>query len=834
MNVLSVFFQRAAARTRGQRRLLAGLLVAVAAFSLLSAPLVAAAQPTPVQAAEATEHGGGEASLKLPDLGQAEFMGVNGRTLLMGGLGVCVLGLVFGIIVYQQLKALPVHASMKEISELIYETCKTYLIQQGKFLMILETFIGIIIVVYFGVLQHLEAFRVVIILLFSILGILGSYGVAAFGIRINTFANSRTAFASLKGKAFPVFAIPLKAGISIGMLLISVELFMMLAILLFIPGDYAGQCFIGFAIGESLGAAALRIAGGIFTKIADIGADLMKIVFNIKEDDARNPGVIADCTGDNAGDSVGPTADGFETYGVTGVALISFILLAVHDPKVQVQLLVWIFVMRIMMVVASGLSYLINGVWAKAKFGDADTMNFEHPLTSLVWITSLISVAITYLVSYLLIPQLGDGTLWWKLSTVITCGTLAGAIIPELVKAFTSTESAHVKEVVTAAREGGPSLNILSGLVAGNFSAYWLGLAIVALMGIGFLVSTQGFGALMLAPAVFAFGLVAFGFLGMGPVTIAVDSYGPVTDNAQSVFELSVIETLPNIKQELKKDFGFDVNFTVAKDLLEAADGGGNTFKATAKPVLIGTAVVGATTMIFSIIMMLTNGLDKELVANLSILHAPFLLGLITGGAVIFWFAGASIQAVSTGAYRAVEFIKKNIKLESSEKASVADSKKVVAICTQYAQKGMFNIFLTVFFSTLAFAFLEPYFFIGYLVSIALFGLYEAIFMANAGGAWDNAKKIVEVELKEKGTPLHAATVVGDTVGDPFKDTSSVAMNPVIKFTTLFGLLAVELAVQLTAQAGPAVTWTLSGIFFLISTVFVWRSFYGMRIPVEK
>jgi K(+)-stimulated pyrophosphate-energized sodium pump len=839
MNVLSSLLKRAAICARGRR--LPALLTLAAVIALLSAPAVkAAAQPavdTPVvqaAASEPTERAGGEATLKLPDLGQAEFMGVNGRTLLEIGLGVCVLGLLFGLVVYTQLKALPVHQSMREISELIYETCKTYLLQQGKFLAILELFIGSIIIVYFGFLQHFEATRVLIILAFSVLGICGSYGVAWYGIRINTFANSRTSFASLKGKAFPIFAIPLKAGISIGMLLISVELFMMLAILLFIPGDYAGQCFIGFAIGESLGAAALRIAGGIFTKIADIGSDLMKIVFNIKEDDARNPGVIADCTGDNAGDSVGPTADGFETYGVTGVALISFILLAVRDPKVQVQLLVWIFAMRIMMIVASGLSYLLNGLWAKAKYGDVATMNFEHPLTTLVWLTSIISVLITYLVSYLMIPQLGDGTLWWKLSTVITCGTLAGAIIPELVKVFTSTESAHVKEVVTSAREGGASLDILSGLVAGNFSAYWLGLAIVALMGIGFLVSNAGFADLMIAPAVFAFGLVAFGFLGMGPVTIAVDSYGPVTDNAQSVFELSMIESLPNIKQELKKDYGIDVNFSEAKDLLEAGDGGGNTFKATAKPVLIGTAVVGATTMIFSIIVMLTHGLEPALVANLSLLHAPFLLGLITGGAVIYWFTGASTQAVSTGAYRAVEFIKKNIRLESSERASVADSKKVVAICTQYAQKGMFNIFLTVFFSTLAFAFLEPYFFIGYLVSIALFGLYQAIFMANAGGAWDNAKKVVEVELKEKGTELHAATVVGDTVGDPFKDTSSVAMNPVIKFTTLFGLLAVELAVQLTSQAGATVSWMLSGLFFLVSVVFVWRSFYGMRIPVEK
>jgi K(+)-stimulated pyrophosphate-energized sodium pump len=832
MNVLSVLVKRAAARVRG-RRMLAMVFLAAAAISL-AAPVAMAAQP-PVEAeAQAAPHAGGEASLRLPDLGQAEFVGINGRTLLQVGLGVCLLGLLFGLVVYTQLKALPVHASMREISELIYETCKTYLLQQGKFLAILELFIGIIIIIYFGFLQHFEPSRVAIILAFSVLGIAGSYGVAWFGIRINTFANSRTAFASLKGKAFPVFAIPLKAGISIGMLLISVELFMMLAILLYVPGDYAGQCFIGFAIGESLGAAALRIAGGIFTKIADIGSDLMKIVFNIKEDDARNPGVIADCTGDNAGDSVGPTADGFETYGVTGVALISFILLAVHDPMVQVQLLVWIFVMRIMMIVASGLSYLLNGLWAKARYGTVDKMNFEHPLTTLVWLTSIVSVVITYAVSYLLIRDLGDGSLWWKLSTVITCGTLAGAIIPELVKVFTSTESSHVKEVVTSAREGGASLNILSGFVAGNFSGYWLGLAIVVLMGVGFLVSNQGFGELMIAPAVFAFGLVAFGFLGMGPVTIAVDSYGPVTDNAQSVFELSVIETLPNIKQELKRDFGFDVNFGVAKDLLEAGDGGGNTFKATAKPVLIGTAVVGATTMIFSIIVLLTEGLKPDMVANLSLLHAPFLLGLITGGAVIYWFTGASTQAVSTGAYRAVEFIKQNIRLESAEKASVADSKKVVAICTQYAQKGMFNIFLTVFFSTLAFAFLEPYFFIGYLVSIALFGLYQAIFMANAGGAWDNAKKIVEVELKEKGTPLHAATVVGDTVGDPFKDTSSVAMNPVIKFTTLFGLLAVELAVQLTTQAGSTLSHVLSGLFFAVSVVFVYRSFYGMRIPVEK
>ncbi|MFN7983596.1 MAG: sodium-translocating pyrophosphatase, partial [Vicinamibacterales bacterium] len=615
---------------------------------------------------------------------------------------------------------------------------------------------------------------------------------------------------------------------SIGMLLISVELLLMLMILLFIPGDYAGPCFIGFAIGESLGAAALRIAGGIFTKIADIGSDLMKIVFNIKEDDARNPGVIADCTGDNAGDSVGPSADGFETYGVTGVALISFILLAVRDPQVQVQLLVWIFMMRIVMVVASGLSYYVNEAMAKGKYGNADKMNFEAPLTSLVWITSIVSVVLTYVASYLLIPNLGDGSLWWKLSTVITCGTLAGAIIPEFVKVFTSTESSHVKEVVTSSREGGASLNILSGFVAGNFSAYWLGLSIVFLMGIGYKVSTYGLDSLMLAPAVFAFGLVAFGFLGMGPVTIAVDSYGPVTDNAQSVFELSVIETLPNIKESIKKEFGFDVKFDRAKDLLEENDGAGNTFKATAKPVLIGTAVVGATTMIFSIIVGLTQGLTQNL-DKLSLLHPPFVLGLITGGAVIYWFTGASAQAVTTGAYRAVEFIKANIKLDGVTKASVEDSKKVVEICTQYAQKGMFNIFMTVFFSSLAFAFFEPFFFIGYLISIALFGLYQAIFMANAGGAWDNAKKIVEVELKAKNTPLHAATVVGDTVGDPFKDTSSVAMNPVIKFTTLFGLLAVELAVRL-GENGGGLTLVLSAISFAISLYFVWKSFYGMRI----
>jgi K(+)-stimulated pyrophosphate-energized sodium pump len=738
--------------------------------------------------------------------------------------------MVFGLVIYKQLKNLAVHKSMREISELIYETCKTYLVTQGKFIMLLWAFIGTIMVVYFGVLQHYPVPRVVVIMLFSLVGIAGSYGVAWFGIRVNTFANSRTAFASLKGIPYPIYAIPLRAGMSIGMLLISVELVIMLGILLFVPGDWAGPCFIGFAIGESLGAAALRIAGGIFTKIADIGSDLMKIIFKIKEDDARNPGVIADCTGDNAGDSVGPSADGFETYGVTGVALITFILLAVSDTNVQVQLLVWIFVMRIMMVIASALSYFINEAITKARFGTAKKMNFEQPLTQLVWVTSIVSMVSTYVVSYLLIPELNhDKTLWWKLSSIITCGTLAGALIPEMIKIFTSTKSGHVKEVVTASREGGASLNVLSGLVAGNFSAYWMGIVIVGLMAIAYAVSTLGLDGFMLGPAIFAFGLVAFGFLGMGPVTIAVDSYGPVTDNAQSVYELSLIETIPNVKEEIKKDFGFAADFENAKKLLEENDGAGNTFKATAKPVLIGTAVVGATTMIFSIIMMLTEKLTTN-IDHLSLMHAPFLLGLITGGAVIYWFTGASIQAVSTGAYRAVEFIKKNIKLESSEKASVSDSKKVVEICTKYAQKGMFNIFLTVFFSTLAFACVEPYFFIGYLISIALFGLYQAIFMANAGGAWDNAKKVVETELNEKGSELHAACVVGDTVGDPFKDTSSVAMNPVIKFTTLFGLLAVELAVKLD----DGVRGALAVGFLLVAFYFVRRSFYGMRIPLES
>jgi K(+)-stimulated pyrophosphate-energized sodium pump len=778
------------------------------------------------------EAGGGEAALRLPDLSTVKFLGgIDGHTLLLIGLVFCVLGLLFGLAIYMKLKNLPVHQSMLEISELIYETCKTYLTTQGKFIMILWAFIAVVIAMYFGWLAPVAgksvAVTLPIILGFSLVGIAGSYGVAWFGIRVNTFANSRTAFAGLRGKPYPLHQIPLEAGMSIGMMLISVELLIMLFILLFVPADYAGPCFIGFAIGESLGAAALRIAGGIFTKIADIGSDLMKVVFKIKEDDARNPGVIADCTGDNAGDSVGPSADGFETYGVTGVALITFILLAVKDSGIQVQLLVWIFVMRIMMLVASALAYFINGAAVKAKYANADKMNFEHPLTSLVWLTSIISMAMTYVISHLVVPTLnGDGTLWWKLASIISCGTLAGAIIPELVKVFTSTESRHVREVVTASEEGGASLNILSGLVAGNFSGYWLGLSMVGLMAISYYFSLQGLSALMLAPAVFAFGLVAFGFLGMGPVTIAVDSYGPVTDNAQSVYELSLIEAVPNIKADLKKNFGIEANFERAKDLLEENDGAGNTFKATAKPVLIGTAVVGATTMIFSIIMALTAGLTQD-VNKLSLLYAPFMLGLISGGAIIYWFTGASMQAVTTGAYRAVEFIKANIKLEGAEKASVEDSKKVVEICTKYAQKGMFNIFLAVFFGTLAFAFVEPFFFIGYLISIAIFGLYQAIFMANAGGAWDNAKKIVETELKKKGTPLHDATVVGDTVGDPFKDTSSVALNPVIKFTTLFGLLAVELAVKLE---GGSLKHILAVAFFLVSVSFVYRSFFGMRI----
>jgi K(+)-stimulated pyrophosphate-energized sodium pump len=815
-----------------------------------------------------------EAKLQLPaqltDANAVSFFGMSGHSLLMWGLGICVLGLLFGAAIYVQLRNMPVHKVMLEVSELIYETCKTYLFTQAKFLMILWVFITAAIVFYFGRLAEyptgqidpatgvegvqsgFPAWKVGIIVLFSLIGMAGSAAVAWFGIRVNTFANSRTAFASLRGYGYPCYAIPLKAGMSIGMVLISVELLIMLAIILFIDPKLAGPCFIGFAIGESLGAAALRVAGGIFTKIADIGSDLMKIVFRIKEDDARNPGVIADCVGDNAGDSVGPSADGFETYGVTGVALITFILLAISDPIIQTKLLVWIFVMRLLMVVTSALAYFVNEGIAKSLYGSKRSFNYEAPLTSLVWIASILSIAATYVVSYMLMGEIRVGTtvntdLWWKLATIITCGTLAGAIIPEVTKVFTSVHARHTREVVTASKEGGASLNILSGLTAGNFSGFWVGgVTIGGLMAIAYWISTiggnvTGLGAIMPAAAIFAFGLVAFGFLGMGPVTIAVDSYGPVTDNAQSVYELSLIEEVPNIKQELKSQHGIDVDFGQAKMLLEENDGAGNTFKATAKPVLIGTAVVGATTMVFSIIMILTGGLAKDAagnylpetaaaVANLSILHAPFLLGIIIGAAVIYWFSGASCQAVITGAYRAVEFIKRNIKLEGTTKASVSDSKRVVAICTQYAQSGMFNIFLTVFFMTLATAFTDPYFFVGFLIGVSVVGLFQAIFMANAGGAWDNAKKIVETELRAKGTDLHAATVVGDTVGDPFKDTSSVALNPIIKFSTLFGLLAVELALQMTKSGNATLQHVLAAVFFAIALLFVYRSFYAMRI----
>jgi K(+)-stimulated pyrophosphate-energized sodium pump len=860
-----------------------------------------------------------ESALVLPNLHEVQFLGTSGWNILAIGIAISAVGLLFGLVKYQKLKGLPVHKAMHEISELIYQTCKTYLRTQAKFIFQLWILIATIIVVYFAVLERVPGPKVFAIAAFSVVGILGSSLVAFFGIRVNNFANSRAAFASLRGKPYPVYSIPLEAGMSIGTVLISVELLLMLVILLFLPPDYAGPCFIGFAVGESLGAAALRIAGGIFTKIADIGSDLMKIVFNIKEDDARNPGVIADCTGDNAGDSVGPTADGFETYGVTGVALITFLLVAlpniffrnpdgslaefpiftadgmVQDPSelVQVILLVWLFAMRIIMIVASVGSYLLNEAVAKARYGNAKEMNFEHPLTALVWLTSIVSVVLTFIVSYMLIGQ-GPSALpvglWWKLAAIISCGTLAGAIIPELVKVFTSVNSGHVRETVIASKEGGPSLNILSGLTAGNFSGYWMGLVIMALMALAYMFSQLGstewiaptydaagkminpgsggtpdlvwlfaqyggglgeFGSTA-AASVFAFGLVAFGFLGMGPVTIAVDSYGPVTDNAQSVYELSVIEGKPGIDEEIKKDFGFRPDFERAKAFLEENDGAGNTFKATAKPVLIGTAVVGAATMIFALIMIVTEGLKPDLVGNLSMIHPPFLLGLITGGALIYWFTGASTQAVSTGAYRAVEFIKQNIKLEGVEKASVEDSNKVVEICTIYAQRGMRNIFMVIFFSTLAFACIDSFFFIGYLISMALFGLYQAIFMANAGGAWDNAKKVVETELRAKNTDLHAATVVGDTVGDPFKDTSSVALNPVIKFTTLFGVLAVGLAIQLSHkaagldhmgnqvldEAGKLVTapqydtirLVVAGISLVISLYFAYRSFYGMRI----
>ncbi len=777
---------------------------------------------------------GGEANLQLPDLTKVQFLGFNGHSLLMFGPLFCVLGMLFGFFMYVHLKGLPAHRSMLEVSEVIWETCKTYLINQGKFLLILWCFIAVVILAYFAVLLHFSALRVIIILAFSVLGMAGSYFVAWFGIRVNTLANSRGAWASLGGNPYRAFSVPLKSGMSIGMMLISIELLMMFSIILFVPGSYAGPCFIGFAIGESLGAATLRLAGGIFTKIADIGADLMKIVFHVKEDDARNPGVIADCTGDNAGDSVGPTADGFETYGVVQVALIAFIILGAKNAVDGVKLLVWLFAVRVAMLVAAVAGYYINEWISRARYSKAQAFNFESPLTSLVWITSIVTIAITYPVTWALLADLGgDPSLWWKLATITSCGTIAGALIPELVKVFTSTEARHVKEVVASAREGGAALGLLSGFVAGNYSAYYLGLAVIGLMAVGYGVSTAGFGAIILAAPMFAFGLVAFGFLGMGPVTIAVDSFGPVTDNAQSIYELSLIENEPDVREEVKKQYGVDVDFEHAKKMLEAADGAGNTFKASAKPVLIGTAVVGATTLIFATIMALTNSLTEN-VNKLSLLHAPFLLGLITGGAIIYWFTGASTQAVTTGAYRAVEFIKRNIHIEGTEKASTEDSKKVVAICTRYAQSGMLTIFISLFFAALAFAFLDPFFFVGYLISIAAFGLYAAIFLANAGGAWDNAKKIVEVDLHEKGTPLHEATVVGDLVGDPFKDTAAVALNPVIKFTTLFGLLAVELAVEMAHTSGAVWTHLLAAIFFLVSFFFVYRSFYSMRIQSDE
>ncbi|GAB6012114.1 sodium-translocating pyrophosphatase [Viscerimonas tarda] len=762
-----------------------------------------------------------EADLKVPELG-------SGYNLLLWGLIVLLFGVAFGLLQYTNIKNLPVHKSMHNISKIIYETCKTYLIQQGKFLIYLLAIISVVLIIYFGFLASPQIVEsgiigrptfLICVLFWTVLGILGSYGVAWYGIRINTFANSRTAFASLRKRPWDVVNIPLKAGMSVGVILITVELILMLTILLFVPGDMAGACLVGFAIGESLGASALRIAGGIFTKIADIGADLMKIVFNIKEDDPRNPGVIADCTGDNAGDSVGPTADGFETYGVTGVALISFIILAVTGTEIQAQFIVWIFVMRLMMLFTSIFSYYLNNVIASARYKNKAAFDFESPLTSLVWITSIVSIVATYIASYFLINDLGEG-LWWKLGSIISCGTLAAALIPELTKAFTSSKSRHVKEVVIASREGGASLNILSGLIAGNFSAFWKGLTIAGLMGVAYYISGFGLDAFMSYPSIFAFGLVAFGFLGMGPVTIAVDSYGPVTDNAQSVFELSRIESIPDIAGEIEKDFGFSPDFEKGKEYLEENDSAGNTFKATAKPVLIGTAVIGATTMIFSIILVL-----KALgVLQISLTDAPVLLGFICGGAVIYWFSGASMQAVATGAYRAVEYIKQNIKLHKDE-ADIEDSKEVVKICTKYAQAGMWNIFLALLFITLAFAFIDPNFFVAYLISIAVFGLFQAIFMANAGGAWDNAKKIVEVELKERNTALHEATVVGDTVGDPYKDTSSVALNPIIKFSTLFGLLAVEIAIEI-----PDYSFWIGGVFLITALVFIYRSFYSMRI----
>jgi K(+)-stimulated pyrophosphate-energized sodium pump len=782
----------------------------------------------------------GEADIKLPPLDKVQFTafgGMSGLSIMYFGLVICIVGLVFAMVQYSHTGKLPAHKSMLDVSNIIWETCKSYLAQQGKFLIMLWVLIAICMVYYFMGLSHTPFGEMLVILLCSVLGIAGSYGVAWFGMRINTKANARTAFASLTGKPVDVVNIPTTSGMSVGLLLVSVELFFMICILVFLK-ELAGPCFIGFAIGESLGASALRIAGGIFTKIADIGSDLMKIVFHLPEDDPKNPGVVADCTGDNAGDSVGPTADGFETYGVTGVALIAFLALALAAaPEMSATLIIWIFAMRILMIITSLISFFINKGITSSLYGSKKKFNFEQPLTNLVWITSIISIIVTFWASYMLLGDLDAKFpgLWWALSIIISCGTIAGALIPEFTKVFTSTKSRHVQEVVGAARHGGASLDILSGFVAGNFSAFWEGLTILVLMFIAYLVSQHPAIIAVMPPQfsfaapVFAFGLVAFGFLGMGPVTICVDSFGPVSDNAQSVYELSRIEAVPNIKEEIKKDFGFEPDFDNGKDYLEEADGAGNTFKATAKPVLIGTAVVGATTMVFGIIILLEN-LYGNVISHLSLVNPKIILGLLMGGAVIYWFTGAATQAVTTGAYRAVVFIKKNINLDKAE-ASIEDSKEVVKICTQYAQKGMINIFIVVFFLALALAFFDPYFFIGYLVAIAFFGLFQAIFMANAGGAWDNAKKIVEVDLKEKGTPLHEATVVGDTVGDPFKDTSSVSMNPVIKFTTLFGLLATEIAVTMKS---PGWKISLGVLFFIIAIIFVYRSFYGMRIGEEK
>ncbi len=779
-----------------------------------------------------------EADLVVPNI---KSTSIDSYNLLLIGLAVSVVGVIFGFVEFLKVKKISVHDAMAQVGNTIFETCKTYLVQQGKFLLALEILIGLCIAFYFGILEKMTISNVLIILGWSVIGILGSYSVAWFGIRMNTLANSRTAFTALKGKPLNILNIPLNAGMSIGVLLVSVELIMMLIILLFVPGNIAGACFIGFAIGESLGASALRVAGGIFTKIADIGSDLMKIQFGIKEDDPRNPGVIADCTGDNAGDSIGPTADGFETYGVTGVALVSFILLAVVGAEHQVQLLTWIFTMRFLMILTSVIAYWVNNGITKLYASKTEKFDFEAPLSNLVWLTSIFSIIMTFGVSKALLGGL-ENNLWLILSVIISCGTLGAALIPEATKLFTSPKAKHTKEVVTASKEGGSSLTILSGIVSGNFSGFWIGGIIVLLMGLAYYASTYIPDAVMIYPSVFAFGLVAFGFLGMGPVTIAVDSYGPVTDNAQSVYELSLIEEMPDISQSIENEYGFKPDFDNAKRYLEENDGAGNTFKATSKPVLIGTAVVGATTMIFSLILVIQNvlGIKPELILNL--LNPYTLLGFIAGGAVIYWFSGASMQAVTTGAYRAVEFIKHHIKLgaEDDKSANLSNSKQVVKICTQYAQKGMVNIFVALFTFALALACLSApvvddaapvSFFVSYLIAIAVFGLFQAVFMANAGGCWDNAKKIVEVDMAEKGTPLHEATVVGDTVGDPFKDTSSVAMNPIIKFTTLFGLLAMEIAI---APAFREYAKIAGFVFLVIALVFVIRSFYAMRIPQEE